>query len=181
MTQFNSFNPSYSSPDIEGAMNKILKKRTGKELQRNVESAKLPQHKAMDKDEIANKIFDNIINKQIAKSEAPEEAPVEETQSVEQTAQGEPVSEDSTAAYYEEMDALLFGEGDAQEQHNVEHEAPEETPVSSYDVLDHVLFGVDQHMQTEAQNQEPAAPPQSQDDFSRTLDELLDNHENPFV
>lgn len=166
MTQFNSFNPSFSNPDLEGAMNKILKKRTGKTLQRNIESAKLPQHESLDKDEVANQIFDNIISRRSQQAEETETAP--------QKVQDAPEvvdAQDAESAYYAEMDAMLFGNDETSAN------ASEEAPVSSYDILDQVLLGGE----SEAQIEPPAPPPQSREDFSRTLDELLDNHENPFA
>lgn len=76
MTYWNqSENFSTSGNAYENAMKNILKKRTGKSFQRNLESAPVPvQENQLSHEEVTNQIFDNIIRR---KQEAAESAQTE--------------------------------------------------------------------------------------------------------
>ena len=74
-----SINPSEnihsSGSAYENAMKNILKKRTGKSFQRNLEAAPVPvQETRFSHEEVADQIFDNIIRRKREKAQQAKEA-----------------------------------------------------------------------------------------------------------
>lgn len=106
MTSFNqSENIRSSGNSYENAMKSILKKRTGKVFQHNLEAAPVPKQEIkLSHEEVADQIFDNIIRRNLEKAQSvgKKTAPQIEVDEIEQT------SVQAESAEVSNLDALLW-------------------------------------------------------------------------
>lgn len=107
MNQMDDENANSNAPDskYENILKNTLLKRTGRNFKRNVEAAFVPQQDKEAHEDVANRIFDNIIKRK------------EERLSAQADAIPEPEPEDPAKAYADILDDILFA-GNSQQDYS---------------------------------------------------------------
>lgn len=130
-----SFNPSdkvgSSGSAYENAMKNILKKRTGKSFQRNLEAAPIPvQETSLSHEEVADQIFDNIIRRKREKAQRTEQskASPESAESVSQSNDQTPET-----MHQDHLDEILWPDEVKISEHASQSKASNQTSETVYE------------------------------------------------